>query len=238
MTDFSLFKTYDLGKPVQFNRPSDFVVEMQVWSEQWLDGLPQRLIDSGMTCQQARDYITANYAQILGRCFVKRDFVMDGFSAFVNPVLGAGSPPDYGNVFNRVAVPDDITPGADYSATTFVEGFPVMNGTPVDGTWNLLSVKTFAAFPSTNPGTLPTAYGAWLPDVLRITSIDINKWFCNVTQCCSAGIPANGAASFLIPQLEMPAPVEEKSSVPLIKSAVYLSNHSFQFIRNFGRLPK
>jgi len=238
MTDFSLFKTYGPGQPIQFDRPSDFTVELQVWSEQWLDGLPLRLIAGGMTCQQARDYITANIATILGRCIVRRDTVIDGFSAFVNPVDGAGSPPDYGNAYTRFPANDNLVPPADYSATTFFAGFPDLINVTVNGDWDIFSVKTFAAYASTNPGTPPHDYGAWLPTVERIIEIDINRWFCNVTQCCGVPIPVGGASSFLMPKADMPSPVEENSSTPLIKTPVYLANHTWAFKNNFGRLPK
>jgi len=237
MTDFSLFKTYGAGQPLQFNSPSDFYVGWQIYSEQWLDSLPQRLIDDGMTCQQARDYLTAHYDELMSRVIIKRDTVMAGFPSGIDfGFNGTGSPPDYGNWYIRETVPNDLD--VVFVPTEFLAGLPDLATITIDGAWDTLAARTFASYPSTNPGSIPFNYSAWIATGQRVTSIDINKWFCNVTSCCGTGFPVGGGSQFLIPGPDMKEPVQENSSIPLIKTPVYLANHTWAFKNNFGRLPK
>jgi len=69
--------------------------------------------------------------------------------------------------------------------------------------------------------------------------INPDDLFCCVTegQCCDAP-PVGSATGFLIPRPENPAPVEENISTPLLNTALYLSNHTYQFTANYGRVPK
>lgn len=237
MTDFSLFKTYGAGIPAQVNVPISFRVNWQVYSEQWLDNLPNQLMAGGMTCPQARDYLLAHYDTLINRIIVKRDTVLEGYPGAINFAYnGTGSPPDYGSWYMRTADVTDLD--VEYVANVFVDALSAVANIPVDGSWNIFDAKVFASYPSTNPGSIPFDYSAWLPTMQRITSIDVEQWFCNVTSCC--GVPSNPstASHFLIPASSTPNPVEEKASVPILRNAVYLSNHTFQFVRNFGRLNK
>lgn len=236
MTDFSLFKQYGPGIPAQLDVPISFRVNWQIYSEQWLDNLPAQLMAEGMTCQEARDYLSAHYDILINRIIVKRDTVIpcfpDGIDFTYN---GTGSPPDYGNWRSRVGIPTDLD--TIYLAQDFVAGLPDLSSVTVDGTWDIFNGQVFAAYPSTNPGSIPFNYSAWLPPMERITAIDINKWFCNVTQCCGSGT-FGGASQFLIPAPDMPSPVEEKSSIPILNNPLYLANHTWAFRNNFGRIPK
>lgn len=232
-----LFKTYGPGQPKQFNAPTAFRVWWQVYSEQWLDSLPAALIASGMTCQEARDYISANLANILSRTIVKAGTVIPGFpDAIVFGYNGTGSPPDYGNWQKRTDPVIDLT--IDYAANIDAGALDSRATVTVDGTWVIFAAVVFASYPSTNPGSIPFDYSAWLPTVEVVTSIDVNKWFCENSNCCGSGIPIGGGSQFLIPGPDMPDPVQQNSTVPLIKTPVYLANHTWSFRNNFGRLPQ
>jgi len=68
---------------------------------------------------------------------------------------------------------------------------------------------------------------------------DAEGLWCCVTEgypCCVA--PTIAGNSFLIPRPENPEPVEENISTPLLNSVLYLSNHSYQFTANYGRIKK
>lgn len=67
----------------------------------------------------------------------------------------------------------------------------------------------------------------------------IDAWFCCATSahnCC--GSPPAAAPKFLIPPSGSPAPGEENATTPVLNKAIYLSNYTFQFVNNFGRVPK
>lgn len=71
---------------------------------------------------------------------------------------------------------------------------------------------------------------------------DLDAQFC----CLASGqgcVECGGAVGsvnphFLIPPPADPEPVEEKSTAPTLEQFIKLSNHTFQFTRNFGRVKK
>lgn len=69
--------------------------------------------------------------------------------------------------------------------------------------------------------------------------VDPEALWCCVTegQCCVT--PSAAGPRFLIPPPEGPRnPVEENSTAPVLNQAIYLSNYTFQFVNNFGRVPR
>ncbi len=220
-----IFKTYTTGVPtaVLSNDNRNFFI---VYSEQWFDDWPRQLMDGGMTCQEARDYISAHWQTtgdgtpfnpVTPRLIVKANSTMAACAAFnLNDSTGGnfyaqdielGAPVEVGGSSGGAC-----TPSANY---------------PVDGSWGSFFFESFVSSDST-----------WLPTVDIIGTVDINKWFCCRTDCCGSGLPPGGAPQFLIPGPDMPSPVEEKSSVPILNNPLYLANHTWAFKNNFGRLPK
>lgn len=55
---------------------------------------------------------------------------------------------------------------------------------------------------------------------------------------CCATPGGNFAPRFLIPTPLTPQPGEEKVTTPLLYTPLYLANHTFQFVSNFGRVKK
>lgn len=224
-----IFKTYNTGIP-EGRRSNDHKIHAYVNSEQWFDDWPRQLMAGGMTCQEARDYISANWQQIEVFDEVLGELVMipriiaqaDSFLSLCGALnYNAGSGGTWVQfdleLLNPVTIGGQNEPGVCTPSIS----------TPVDGTWGLIRYDSFVGSTST-----------WLPDVFKINTVDVNKWFCCRTECCGTGIPIGGGSAFLIPGADMPSPVQENSSTPLIKTPVYLSNHTWAFRNNFGRLPK
>jgi len=69
--------------------------------------------------------------------------------------------------------------------------------------------------------------------------VDPEALWCCVTQgvCCSAP-PVGSGGKFLIPPNNPPLPGEENATTPVLNKAIYLSNYTFQFVNNFGRVNK
>ncbi|HKY45376.1 MAG TPA: hypothetical protein VJM50_19950, partial [Pyrinomonadaceae bacterium] len=77
----------------------------------------------------------------------------------------------------------------------------------------------------------------WLPLVEIIETVDLIGWYnCIAPTCSIVPIGPTEAPHFLIPRSDTPDPVEEKASVPMLNALIKLSNHTYQFIRNFGRV--
>lgn len=68
---------------------------------------------------------------------------------------------------------------------------------------------------------------------------DPEALWCCVTEgvCCSAP-PVGSGGKFLIPPNNPPLPGEENATTPVLNKAIYLSNYTFQFVNNFGRVNK
>lgn len=225
----SLFKQYGIGTPVGV-LSNDGRTYFFVYSEQWFDAWPQYLINNGMTCQQARDYISANWKTIsfdfgagiitIPRLIVKQGSTMPACAGLIQ---NGGT----GGLF-QTQVDPGVSPIIEVGGVSYPGACTPDPNYPVDGTWGLFRFQSFVGVPATQ----------WVPSIEVISAVDINKWFCNDTSCCGSALPIGGGSSFLIPGAPMAAPVQEKSTIPLIKTPVYLTNHTWAFRNNFGRLPK
>lgn len=70
-----------------------------------------------------------------------------------------------------------------------------------------------------------------------LNTINFDKWWCCASApqgCCTpAGPPP---PQFLIPRPASPTPVQQNSSIPPLQQMIFLSNYTFQFVNDFGRV--
>lgn len=226
MSDPILFKWYGPLTPTvtetNLHRPTTFI-----YSEQWFDQWPGQLIASGMTCDEAKLYIAENWNKIFWtdpdgnpqegiRVIARADTFVDLCDA-VEWNGGTG-----GTFYIRVTETSPAISIGGINSEFVCTPSPTKE---VDGTWSLLIFEGFV-----NTDT------RWLPVVEAITALDIDKWFCNSSNCCGGGNTINGGGQFLIPAVNLPEPVAQEATTPILGSALYLANHTFQFVRNFGRV--
>jgi len=222
------FKTYSSQVPLNV-RSNDHKLYARLFSEQWFDDWPRQLLDGGMTCEEAREYIRANWQTLLvfdesvgADVEIPRVIVKAGTEFALCTAINYGSG---GGIFETLDLelhnlteigsstgPGDCTPSSTYIA---------------DGTWGFLIFGGFVGDTTT-----------WTPTVEAINVVDIDAWFCCRTTCCGGPIPIGGAPGFLIPRPANPTPVEEKVSTPILHNPLYLSNHTYQFQNNFGVIKK
>ena len=226
MADLSIFKTYAPATPERYTT-NDHRPRTDVFSEQWLDAWAIQLIAGGMDCDEARAFIQANWATyevsneagdtyFIQRVIAKRDSVIDLCNAvdwnggsggiFITRDLELENP----NTIGGQNLPAVCTPNPTIA---------------VDGTWGRLTFEGFVGSDTT-----------WFPLVEAVETINVNSWFCQVSNCCGGGNTINGGGQFLIPAVNMPEPEAQQATTPILGSALYLANHTFQFVRNFGRV--
>jgi len=218
------FKTYVTATP-ENHRANDHRIYAFVYSEQWLDNWPTLLIAGGMTCDEAKAYIAANWQTFpffdedLGeeiqvpRIIAKAESFFDLCAA-----INFGS---NGGVFNTRDLSLGPLTEIGSSLTEFVcTPSPTYQA---DGTWGLLEFEGFVSGTTT-----------WTPSVEAIATLDIDGWFPCVSECGGGGINPSLAPHFVFPRPTTPPPVGERATTPFLESPIVLSNHTYQFQNNFG----
>jgi hypothetical protein len=206
--------------------------ELSFISEAYMDTYPDLLI--GMDCAAARQYLIDNQAAVFSRV------VKDGTS-FPRP--------DETNA--------SITgEGAGYQV--YIQ--PIGGVYDLYGTWSISPVDGIID-EITWPGPWPMIIGVDVAQIYfnrvvssgnpddgfkldaestNLASFDFNSWWCcaaaarGCTEGCGGGALYGGR--FLIPPTDPPAPGEENATTPVLNQAIYLSNYTFQFTNNFGRV--
>lgn len=218
------YKTYTTASPANFLPFGTTSIYAVVYSEQWLDALPARLIAGGMSCQDAKIFINTNWNNISdgGGNFYPRLIVKaETFVGLCSAIAWNGGS---GGLFYAYDVNEQnpIELGGINEPLVCTPGANIQ----FDGSIGRLEFRGFV-------GTSTR----WNPVVECIDQLDIDRWFCCRTECCGSTIPG-GSGGFLIPKPTLIPPVDEKASIPILNNPLYLANHTWAFRNNFGRIPK
>lgn len=192
-----------------------------IYSETFMNTIPSILFGAGYDCATAKPIALASIAGIAD------NLVQNGYSFGVPTapelamtLVGGGytfqGPGFYGEVSNTTAGYAD--------GTTFP--WPLIVGDTAD---------LYSLFQSGNPILGWVEFNRTLP-LLDMTNFDFETWWCYWSGCCTP--PIGSGPKFLIPRPLIPQPGEENVSTPVLNKAIYLSNYTFQFVNNFGRVKK
>ncbi len=216
-------KTYGAGTPLQFYSQGISTYFGRVWSEHALDRLPCDLVNNGMTPAEAKQYIIDNLTDILARQYVVYGSILICDAA----LTPHGTPTGFIGWF-------EYPPVADFNNPVFVKGGAI-NSDPLvtfteNGTWDAFEAQSFASIG-------PSNFYSWDASLTVVTSLDVNAWFDCAYGACSSGGSTPGP-HFLIPRPDPLSltPGQMNSSTPALKKMVFLSNYTFQFVNNFGRV--
>lgn len=193
-------------------------------SETFFNNYPNLLINTyGFTCEAAHDYLLANIG-VLAAQVIQDGYVFNNMTSGEIDLVGTAS----NLLFGTVDPGPDAYGGWEKSIsdgfidnTTF--GWPMVINSPVR-VFNIEVTGDLGGSSATINRTVP---------ILDIGSFDFEEWWCYYSGCCAA--PTFFGGRFLIPPPASPAPGEENVTTPLLYTPIYLSNHTFQFIRDFGR---
>jgi hypothetical protein len=189
-------------------------------------------------CTTAHDVLFANW-QLLWKQPVKTgDVIADpGFNAasLMNPTpLFTGY---------AISVTIDGIPRGNFAWTTVASVVTYQNQTsppvnfPLVAGVDFIDTIQFGSVGGDNSDGV-----AWNPSQQLGSLSDLvgfDAWFCCAStgfNCC--GGPPAAVPKFLIPPSSTPAPGEENATTPVLNKAIYLSNYTFQFTNNFGRVKK
>lgn len=196
-------------------------------SETYMNNFPAILNGAGFTCENSRAYLLANSGSLFA------GIVKDG-SAFQKPSesnveltgeFAGGQLYIDNNIYGSFG----MGPDGFFDEITWPGPWPIIMG--VDAQSVQVQIGS-----SPDNATLTILN---CPAVMQ--SFDFNLWFCcaaapfGCTEGCGASIPMGGR--FLIPPPANPGPGENVST-PILGTPLYLSNHTFQFTANYGRVPK
>lgn len=228
-----------------------------IYSEQWFDSIPARLIAGGMTPEQALAYCESNVPILLNKNVVARA------GTFVPTCPATGSriapTPNLDNGFwyvlpfnylpdARTYVREDIFFVTEVGRKNSQAGGPGGNGVcfmwpaaapyeitpgecPVNGSWDYFAFESSSADQGNIPG-LPFRY-YWLPEVEALLQItNIANWFNGVVD---NEPPPSPPSKFLIPPENL-TPVQSNIVTPELSKMIRVSNHTYQFEKNFGRI--
>jgi len=194
--------------------------------ESYFNGLPNEYLGFGLTCEQAYDAIIPSLPTVVPT-------VVANGTVIAAPVEADFDMPVGGSIILRVdgafAGSYARSEGGFEDATTFP--WPGVAG--VNFFQNL-------QFQVTDAGGGVNSEMNYTINSLSEPFDEDEWWCCNATGCvpggCGAAVFFGGR--FLIPSPGIPAPGEENISTPLLRTPLYLSNHTYQFTKNFGRIKK
>jgi len=198
-------------------------------SESLFNSYPSILLSSGFDCQGAHDYILANLASIIN------SVVPDGYALAAVACADLINP--YPATIGWKVETDLIAYGVNYKdddecAINDTAPWPMVFGPG----GNVGSVTFRFNQQNAGPG-MPDVGISRIVNRVDVANFNYELWWCAHSGCC-APVETFYGGRFLIPPPASPLPGEEGVTTPLLFTPIYLSNHTFQFVANYGRINK